>query len=393
MAAFWKRRKLMILLVVLAVFSVTAVGFSHPVGVHLRAMSVLLRFADPDAKGFGARFAQHPFTSEVGTTQVGTESFRYRIYKPSDVNNPPGMVLLCGVHHLMIEEPRLVNFSRALAGAGIEVMTPELKDLADYHVVPRVIDVIGISTAILKKQLGAPKVGILGLSFAGGLALLAATKPEYADNIGFIVTVGSHDDLGRVSRFFATNTVEKPDGSSAPLQAHEYGALILAYAHMEDFFSEHDVPIAREALRLWLWGSPDSMKKVDQLTPEGRAKLELLLHHRDQMRGQLLESIQKHTEEMRVVSPHGQIQHLSVPVLLLHATGDTVIPPAETLWLAKDVPANELRAMLISPALIHVSMEQSVPFSQKWDLVDFMAKVLDSADKLADERREMAANR
>jgi len=59
-----------------------------------------------------------------------------------------------------------------------------------------------------------------------------------------------------------------------------------------------------------------------------------------------------------------------------------VIPASETLWLAKDVPASELKASLISPALIHVSMEETVPFSQKWALVDFLAQVLDATNKL-----------
>jgi dienelactone hydrolase len=381
--AFFKRRKVVVLLGVLAIILIATAVFGNSTSTHLRAMSVLMRFANPDANGFSARFAQHPFTEETATAPAGDSSFRYRIYKPRDVSNPPGMVLLCGIHRLMIDEPRLVNFSRALAGAGIEVITPELKDLADYHVVPRSIDVIGVSAGFLKDRLHASKVGILGLSFAGGLALLAATRPEYAENIGFIVTVGSHDDLARVSRFYATNAIEKPDGSTAPFQAHEYGALILAYSHLEDFFSAHDVPIAREVLKLWLWESPDSMKNVAQLTPEGRVKLDLLLHHRDQLREQFLETIQKHADEMRAVSPHGQMDHLAVPVLLLHATGDTVIPPSETLWLERDVPAKQLRAALISPALIHVSLEQKVPFSQKWELVDFMAKVLDAADGLA----------
>lgn len=377
-----KRRKTALFLIMLLVIAIVAIVFRHSISTHLRAMSVLLRFSDPNAKGFGVRFAQHPFTEETATTQVEAVPFRYRIYKPSDVSNPPGMVLLCGVHRLSIDEPRLVSFARALTGAGIQVMTPELKDLADYHVVPQSIKVIGISAGFLKERMGVSKVGVMGLSFAGGMALLAAAKPEYAQNIGFVVTVGSHDDLARVSRFFATNTIERPDGSTSPFQAHEYGALILAYAHLEDFFSDHDVPIAREALRLWLWESPDSMKKIDQLSPEGRAELELLLNHRDQMRAQFLQTIQKHSEEMRLVSPHGQLEHLTVPVLLLHATGDTVIPSSETLWLEKDVPAGNLRAALISPALIHVSMEQAVPISQKWELVDFMAQVVDSADKL-----------
>ena len=38
--------------------------------------------------------------------------------------------------------------------------------------------------------------------------------------------------------------------------------------------------------------------------------------------------------------------------------------------------------MLISPALIHVNVEETISFSQKYALVDFLAKVLDAADGL-----------
>jgi pimeloyl-ACP methyl ester carboxylesterase len=85
---------------------------------------------------------------------------------------------------------------------------------------------------------------------------------------------------------------------------------------------------------------------------------------------------------MDAVSPHGHLSQLRVPVFLLHGSGDTVIPAAETEWLAKDVPRTELKAELISPALIHVSMEQTVSLREKWALVDFLAQVLHAADHL-----------
>ena len=43
-------------------------------------------------------------------------------YAPQDVKNPGGIVLLHGVHHLGIEDPRLWNLARALAGAGVLVI-------------------------------------------------------------------------------------------------------------------------------------------------------------------------------------------------------------------------------------------------------------------------------
>ncbi|PYP93101.1 MAG: hypothetical protein DMG65_01890 [Candidatus Angelobacter sp. Gp1-AA117] len=376
-----KRRRWLVFLIVVAMLALCGAIFHEAISSHLRAMSVLLRFSDAKATGFGVHFAQHPFSEQTASAQTPFGLLKYRIYRPLDVSNPGGMVLLHGVHHLGLEEPRLVSFARALAGAGVEVMTPELHDLADYHVVPESVEQIGISAVILSTQLHQFKVGIMGLSFAGGMALLAAAKPEYADQIGFVVAIGAHDDLSRVSRFFATNKIEKPDGSTAPFAAHEYGVLVLAYSHLEDFFSPADMPAAREALRLWLWEQPDAaVKEAKAMNPAGQTEFDLLVHHRDQLQRQLLHEIDAHRAEMDAVSPHGHLSALNVPVFLLHGTGDSVIPASETLWLEQDVPHAELKGALISPALVHVSMEQTVSFHDKWALVDFLAHVLNMTD-------------
>jgi pimeloyl-ACP methyl ester carboxylesterase len=375
----WKK----ILLVILLLIVVGGLAARHAVSTHLRAMSVLLRLADAKATGIGVRFAQHPVQEQLGTAVTPAGPLRYRLYIPQDVINPPGLVLLHGVHYKGMEEPRLVNFAHALAGAGIEVMTPELKDLADYHVSPPTVDQIGISAVILSNQVHQARVGVLGLSFAGGLALLTAARPEYSNNIAFVVSIGGHDDLARVSRFFATNTIERPDGSVAPFEAHEYGVLVLAYSHLEDFFSAPDIPFARDALRLWLHEQAElSGKAASQLTPPGKTKLDQFLHHRDQVQQQLLDEIRLHGDEMAAVSPRGHVSGLTVPVLLLHGSGDAVIPTTETQWLAKDVPPQALKNMLISPALGHVDVDTKVTVSQKWDLVDFVAQIIDREEQL-----------
>jgi pimeloyl-ACP methyl ester carboxylesterase len=367
--------------VLLASVVLTGVVLLHPVGAHLRAMSLLLRFSDAHAQGLPTRFADHPFKEEDGYALTPHGPLRYRIYTPQDVQSAGGVVLLHGVHHLGIDDPRLWNLAHALASAGVLVMTPELKDLADYRVTARTIDVIGDSAVALSTRTRR-RVGVLGLSFAGGLALLAANRKEFAESIGFVVAIGAHDDMGRVARCFAANIIAKPDGIEKPFQAHEYGALVLAYSHLEDFFSASDMPIARESLRQWLWEEPEAMRTAAGLSPEGKHELDLLLHHRDQLREALLREITLHQEEMDAVSPHGHLAQLHTAVFLLHGAGDTVIPASETLWLAKDVPAAELKSLLISSALVHVDMGNKVTWQQQWQLVDFMAQVLDATEKL-----------
>src|SRR5262249_4038843 len=152
----------------------------------------------------------------------------------------------------------------------------------------------------------------------------------------------------------------------------EYGVLVLAYSHLDGFFSAADEPVAKEALRLWLWEHGDEgLRAAQQLSPEGQMEFDRLLHHPDPNRPELLQEIEAHKDGMAAVSPHGQLQNLKVPVFLLHGAGDSVIPASETLWLAQDVPHHDLKSVLISPAFIHVNMGEETPFSQEWALVHF----------------------
>jgi pimeloyl-ACP methyl ester carboxylesterase len=381
-AKFTRKQKIFIFLfVVIASFVLVGAVLLHPIGVHMRSVALLLRFSNPQAGGMVAGFAHHPFKEQDEVAQTPHGPLRYRLYVPLDVKAPGGIVLLHGVHHLGIEDPRLWNLARALAGAGVLVMTPQLEDLADYRVTARTIDVIGDSALVLSTRTGR-RVGMAGLSFAGGLSLLAAAKPGYAAKVGFVLAIGAHDDMARMARFFASNTIALPDGKESPFTAHEYGALLLAYSHLEDFFSPRDIPVARQALREWLWEQPQAMKTAATLSPAGQAELDQLLHHRDRLRDALLREITLHKEEMESVSPHGHIAALQTPVYLLHGAGDTVIPSSETLWLAKDVPQQDLKAMLVSQALVHVDMGTRTKWQEQWQLVDFMAQVLDATEKL-----------
>src|SRR5262249_28155246 len=154
-------------------------------------------------------------------------------YLPQGAADAPGIVLAHGVHHLGIDEPRLVRFARTIAKAGVVVLTPDIQELRDYHVDPRSIDTIGFAARALKDEVHRPNVGLMGMSFAGGLSLLAAADPRFSGDIGYVVAVGAHDDLERVSRFFATGHIEDPDGHPSPLAPHEYGPLVLVYDHVD----------------------------------------------------------------------------------------------------------------------------------------------------------------
>jgi pimeloyl-ACP methyl ester carboxylesterase len=284
------------------------------------------------------------------------------------------------VHRLGIDEPRLVRFARALSASGVAVLASEVRALVDYRIEDGAPEDIGVAAHALHERTGA-RVGVMGMSFAGGLALLAASDPRYRDDVAFVVAVGAHDDLGRVARFFATNEIARPDGTTLRLAAHPYGPLVLVYDHARDFFPEADLAGATDALRLWLWEEKDAARaRLASVSPRTASALGALFD--DDLTAitpKLVEEIRSHEAAMRAVSPREHMAGLRVPVYLLHGSGDTVIPPTETLWLADDVPSPLVRDVLVSPALVHVELEGAPGWRDKWALVHFMADVLGAA--------------
>jgi len=355
----------------------------RPVTRTLRAASVLLTIQNANAQGWLARYGTNPVDVQDAPFTVNGAANPARLYVPRGVANAPAIVVVHGVHHLGMDEPRLVNFARTLASHGFLVMTPEVADLADYRVTPQSIDVIGEAAHALKVRSGAKHVGVLGLSFAGGLALMAADDPRYAPDIAWVAAVGAHDDLQRVLEFYATNQIEAPDGTIKKMKAHEYGCLVVVYEHPGLFFEPQDVETARKALRYQLWEDMAKAKaEAAKLSPDGQRKMDLLLEHRTGILApEILANIAKHSAEMAAVSPHGHVANVRVPVFLLAGSADNVIPPTETLWLERDLPPGTVRECLISPVVSHVELESKPTLKNRLELVHFMTELLNEADR------------
>jgi pimeloyl-ACP methyl ester carboxylesterase len=343
---------------------------------HRRASDVLHRFAASAAASAGSATPAIDVTDEH---EAGVLHLRW--YIPRDVAAPPALVLVHGIHRLAVEEPRLVRFARALAASGIAVVTPEVRELADYRVDVRSIDTIGEAARAAHQKTGR-KAGIMGMSFAGGLALLAACDPRFANDIAMVVAVGAHHDVARVTRFYATNRIERTDGTGATFAAHPYGALVFVHAHAERFFSAADLVGARQALSSWLAEDRDAARATARALTEPAA--DLLQRLFDQRFGEvgaaMLAAATEDAAALSLVSPRGRLERLAVPVFLLHGAGDAVIPFTETEWLAADVPPGVLRDVLVSKALVHVEPGGQATWYEQWELLHFMAEILSELD-------------
>jgi dienelactone hydrolase len=345
---------------------------------YLRAASLLTRISNPSARGWIANYGVHPVETRDISFDFGGTSIPARIYMPRGVGFAPGIVAVHGMHDLGINEPRLVSSARSLAASGFFVMTPQIQAIADYRVEPQSADLIGAAAQAFAREISVPKVGILAISFSGGLALLAATDPQYSSSIAWVATVGAHYDLAHVLRFFATGEAERPNGSFEQRTPHEYGPLIVVCDRPADFFTPQDIDRGHEAVRLVLAGKgKESEALTAQMTPADQEVMQRIYHKQlDSFRQAILSEIDKDSERLAAASPAGRLGFIQVPVLLLHGSDDSVIPPTELLWLQRHVPEQRLTASLISSAISHVDVGQKGGWRQRLKLLHWMAALI-----------------
>jgi dienelactone hydrolase len=353
---------------------------------HLQAVAVMREVAGQPVP-WVARALTVPVTTEDFSfpieTAAGPQQVRARMYTPVGNTTAPAMVLFHGVHHLGIDEPRMMGFARAMASCGIRVLTPELPGIKDYHVSADSVETIGASVKWMASKSGGP-VGVMGLSFAGGLALVAAADPAYHPSFKFVFAVGSQDSMDRVAKYYLTGQDARPDGSVEVLAAHEYGPLVLEYEHLEDFVPAADLGPVRAVLRAHLYEDPkaEAAASLGLNDMQKRETLELMDAALPATRAKIAAMTAKHASEMPGLSPLGRLRTLGTPVYLLHGEGDNIIPAAETLWMARELRPQDLQAMLVSPVLSHVNMDgPKAGTMDEWRLVHFFGLIMRAAER------------
>jgi pimeloyl-ACP methyl ester carboxylesterase len=378
-------------------FSLVFLGLTSAIGAkpgydHLRAASLLTRVAQPENHTWVADFQRHGVDVSLTQMETSVGPVRAKVYVPREAPNPPALVIIHGVHHLGIDEPRLMAFANALCSSGVLVFTPQVDSLADYTIEPSAVTIIGESVHQLSQRAGAPRVGLVGLSFAGGLALTAASDPRYSPNIAYTVAVGGHHDLGRVLRFYASDEIETTGRVMVRAKAHEYGLLVAAYSHIADFFQPEDQANAREALRQLLHEDVEASKAAaSKLSPDGIETMNLLYAQSKASVGPvILDRLPLYESDVMRVSPRGKLGTITAPVYLLQGAGDNVIPPSETEWIASEVPPRYLAQSLVSPAISHVEVGGQPTFEDKARLLHWLAEFVSEAHNAPESTKTIA---
>ncbi len=330
-----------------------------------------------------------------------------RLYRPDGAVRRT-VLLVPGVHMDGIDELRLTGLAGDLAAGGIAVLTVAAPDLQRFRITPASTDVIEDAGVWLASQPDlAPdgRIGMLGISFSGGLSIVAAGRPALRDKVAFVMSFGGHGDLPRVMRYLCSGDVPLPPDHSessarvsgadeATVQPpHDYGlAVVLLGIADRGIVPADQVTALRSGVGIFLLASSlagAQPERAEQefvrardyagMQPEpartwlgwvnDRAVHELgprLLPVIDAIGG---DPVDPSLSPERAPPP-------AAPVFLLHGTDDNVIPSTETVWLAGHLqPHTRVRALL-SGLITHAEVDREPTAHEVWRLVSFWRDVL-----------------
>ena len=363
---------------------------------YARATALLIRVSKmTGAAGSFASAFSYPVTKaaphRVPTRQGDVPA---QFYHPSTNARGRTLLLIPGIHSMGINEPRLAALAHDLAEGGYLVMTMALPDLMAYSITTKSPDVIEDTVAWMAKQPELArdgKVGIVGISFAGGLSTSAAGRPSIKDHVAFVLSFGGHGDMPRVMKYLATGE-ELPAPGAVTHPPHDYGVAVILYRLAEYGVVPADqVAQLRDGVRTFLLASQLTLVSMDQANamfekardmattmPEPSRTYMNYVNDRavSKLGPVLVPFLQQLGSDDPGLSPQ-RATPPTAPVFLLHGDEDTVIPPAESVILGETLRSKGANVrVLLSHIITHAELDKAGDTYEAWKLIAFWADLL-----------------
>ncbi len=259
-----------------------------------------------------------------------------------------GVVLLPGVVADGKDDSRLVALAHTLARLQFAVLVPDIKGLRRFHT--RASDVRDMADAfryLLSRSALVPadRVGLVGFSYGGGVALMAALEPDIREQVHYVMGFGGYHDLNSIVTYFTTGYYHDPvQGQRLYRHPHYYLKQVFAISNADLLARPQD----REALHAYAY-EPGAAFEPSGLAPDAQA-LHALLANEDPDRvasliGKLSPRIRA---ELAGIDPSVRsLSQMRARVILLHGRADTMIPYTESIALARVLPAEQVSLFLI----------------------------------------------
>ena len=233
-------------------------------------------------------------------------------------------------------------------------------------------------------------IGLMGISFSGGLSVVAAGRPSLADRVAYVFSFGGHDDLPRVLRYLCTGIGAVSAGRRSgwrrtrPRRRPVRRGRRTTTASPSSCSALADRARARRrrssrcatAVRRYLVGVGARQRRRQGSAPrrsstrcaaarrrcrEPSATLLRYVNDRDVVHlGARLLPLRRRSTAATRRCRSSKSPKPSAPVFLLHGTDDNVIPSIESEYLADELRGHAPVRLLLSGLISHAEADRPV---------------------------------
>ncbi|MDQ3953561.1 MAG: alpha/beta hydrolase [Actinomycetota bacterium] len=266
------------------------------------------------------------------TRQVTVEEVRLAADVTGDMydggEDAPVILFVPGATRKGRDDARVIEAATALAQAGRRVFVPELR------LYERIFHRSDVERLVAAIQALAPeeRVGIVGFSYGGSFALIAASDAAVTGDVEYIATFGAYYDLTHVIQGVTTGSTTL-DGDLVDFDTVEEarGILLQAAARLVGGAHADELDHALEA------------RDASGLPPDAARVYELLENtdprRSDELVAALPETIRA---TLGAFSPSNHVEDLDVPVFVMQAKKDAATPWTEAVLLERALPRARL---------------------------------------------------
>jgi dienelactone hydrolase len=329
-----------------------------------------------------------------------------RLYEPDGAVRRT-VLLMPGVHRDGINESRLVGLAEDLAATGYRIVTVAAPDLQKFQITPQVTDVIEDAIMWTSEQpqfRTDGKIGVLGISFTGGLSIVAAGRDAVRDRIAFVMSFGGHGNLARALHYLTAGEVlgdlERAKRSSAVAGAehvgvhppHDYGLAVVLLNLADRVVPADQVAALSRGIDGFLLASSlavtdpprsvpvfEEMKQYQETLPEpSRTYMQYVNDRAVDKLGPILLPIADGLKDhpgMAALSAELATPP-SAPIFLLHGVDDNVIPSVETVLLAEHLEGKADVTGLLSGLITHAEVNRTPAAIEVWRLASFWRQIM-----------------
>ena len=251
------------------------------------------------------------------------------------------MLLVLGVNNVGRNHPVVERVADGLARTGVAVLVPDSRVLLEGRLEVGEIDGVVRAFELLagRPEVDPARVGIVGFSVGGSLALLAAGDPRIADDVQWVNAFGAYADASTYLASVSAHAYRADDGEEIAWTPSELAREVYL-GFMLDQITD---PADRRALNRALGGavldaarpSPDAELRASLDTSAARTIHDLLTARSLAAAERAIDALPAASSDfIDAISPALHLSGMRAGVHLMHETEDHHVPFVESRTLA-----------------------------------------------------------